>query len=78
MKLIAGLAAALVIVGGVASLVLIKGHSSSSKVDHVPEPVPEVAPSPETSPTPRSIAPPSGDNTGGKCINPPLNTICVR
>jgi hypothetical protein len=77
MKLIAGLVAALVILG-IVGLVLIKGPSSSSKVDPTPEPVSEVAPAPAPSPTTESIRPLSGTDTGGKCINPPLNTICVR
>ena len=79
MKLIAGLLAALVILG-IAGLVLFKtdGRSSSSKVDPAPEPASEVASSPAPSPITQSIRPLSGADTGGKCINPPLNTICVR
>ena len=77
MKLIAGLLAALVILG-IAGLVLIKGPSISPKVDPAPAPVSEVAPAPAPSPTTQSITPLAGADTGGKCINPPLNTICMR
>ena len=77
MKLIAGLLAALIVLG-IAGLVLIKGPSRSTKVDPAPEPVSKVAPAPAPSPTTKSIRPLSGADTGGKCINPPLNTICVQ
>jgi hypothetical protein len=75
MKLIAGLVVALVIVG-IAGLVLFEGHSSSSKGDPAHEPVSEVTPAP--SPITQPVAPLSRTNTGGKCINPPLNTICAQ
>jgi hypothetical protein len=77
MKLIAGLVVALVIIG-IAGLVLIKGRTSASKVDRVPEPVSEVVLAPAASPTTHSITPLSRADMGAKCINPPLNTICAR
>jgi hypothetical protein len=77
MKLIAGLVAALVILG-IASVFLLKGPSSSSKVDPTRDPILELAPAPAPSPITESIKPLVGADTGGKCINPPLNTICVR
>ena len=76
MKLIAGLLAALLIV--IAGLVIIKADSRSiSKAVPAPvAPVSDVAPA--QSPITQSIAPLSGADTGGKCINPPLNTICAQ
>jgi hypothetical protein len=77
MKLIAGLVAALIVVG-IAGLMLIRSDSrtNSSKFDPTPASVSEVAHAP--SPTTESIRPLSGPDAGGKCINPPLNTICVQ
>ena len=79
MKLIAGLVAALVVLG-IASVFLLKGPPKSSKVDSTPDPILNLAPAPAPAPSPitESIRPLVGADTGGKCINPPLNTICVR
>jgi hypothetical protein len=76
-RLIAGLIVAALVIVGIGSL-LMRGPASSPKIDSTPEPISAVAPPPAPSPIVESIRPLAGVDTGGKCINPPMNTICVR
>jgi hypothetical protein len=78
MKLIAGLVVAALVIVGIGGLVMMRSFASPKVDDPTPEPVAAVAPAPVPSPTTEVIRPLAGANTGGKCINPPMNTICVR
>jgi hypothetical protein len=77
MKLIAGLVVAIVILG-IATFFLMKSPSDSSNVDPTTDPILALAPAPAPSPITESVKPIVGADMSGKCINPPLNTICVQ
>ncbi len=76
MRIVAGLVAGLLILG-IAGLVIIKMDSrSSSEAVPTPSPISDVAPA--QAPISQQVAPLPRADTGVKCINPPLNTICAR
>jgi hypothetical protein len=75
MKLIAGLVVAAALTVGIGALVM-RGPSNSPEIDATAAVVAE--PTPVPSPITEAIRPMAGADTGGKCINPPMNTICVR